>query len=140
MADERIRVVLDTNLLAAARWNPHSASARIIEACIEGRFQACCSEAIQREIRLIMRNVGATGAFARKVSRFLDSATLVEVSDTTSGIPYVEDPEDIKFAALAMACDADYLVTSDEHLLRLGNFGRTSVIKPSAFVREAMGG
>jgi len=53
-------------------------------------------------------------------------------------LPHVEDREDARFLACALAADADYLITSDNHLLRVGNFGRTSIVKPSVFVREAM--
>jgi len=138
MENDRIRVVLDTNLFAAARWNPRSASARIIEACLRGRFRAYYSEQIRREMALILRNIRTGADFAAKVRVFLDAAVCVEPSGELKALPYVEDREDAKFLACALAADADYLITSDEHLLRVGNFGRTSVVKPSAFLREAM--
>jgi predicted nucleic acid-binding protein len=35
----------------------------------------------------------------------------------------------------AVASESEYLVTGDNHLLRLGHFGGTKIVKPADFLR-----
>ena len=44
-----------------------------------------------------------------------------------------DDPEDDKFLECAQLAEAGYLVTNDDHLLRLGSFDGTRILKPSEF-------
>lgn len=42
----------------------------------------------------------------------------------------------MKFLVCAVSADADYLISSDDHLLALGTGGRTEIMNPGAFWRE----
>lgn len=44
------------------------------------------------------------------------------------------DPKDCKFLALAMACDAGILVSSDDDLLTLKNWHGTRIVSAAAFL------
>jgi len=126
------RVVLDTNTFVAARFNPRSASARIIDLCIEGRCQAILSAKLRAEIESVLRRVRAGEEFRAKVQNFLGGARVVRVARE---LPLVmEDPEDNKFLNCAIQGGASYLVTSDHHLLKLGDYLGTRVCKPSQFL------
>ncbi len=46
-----------------------------------------------------------------------------------------EDPEDNKFLECALEGKADYLITSDRHLLELGEFAVTKICKPTQFLK-----
>ena len=132
---KRPRVVLDTNTFVAARFNPGSASARIIDLCIGGECQALLSAKLRAEIESVLRRVRAGEEFRAKVRAFLRSAEVVRVARE---LPLVmEDPEDNKFLNCALRGKADYLVTSDRHLLKLGEFSGTKICKPSQFLRLA---
>jgi putative PIN family toxin of toxin-antitoxin system len=49
----------------------------------------------------------------------------------------VRDITDREFLALALAADADFLVSNDRrHLLPLKRFGRTRIVTPAAFLRH----
>jgi predicted nucleic acid-binding protein len=48
------RVVLDTNVLVAAAYNPDSASRRVVEACLGGELTAVLSPALRREYEFIL--------------------------------------------------------------------------------------
>jgi putative PIN family toxin of toxin-antitoxin system len=125
--------VLDTNLFVAAYWNKHSASADILEACLRGEAQIFYSSQIRNEIRLILRNIKAREAYKQEVETLLSRGTEVMAPGTLSVV--TDDPDDDKFVECAMLAHADYLVTSDEHLLRLGCFGETGIVKPAEFRR-----
>ena len=128
------RVVLDTNTFIAARFNPGSASARIIDLCIGGECHALLSAKLRAEIESVLRRVRAGEEFRAKVRRLLRSAEVVRVARE---LPLVmEDPEDNKFLNCALRGEADYLVTSDRHLLKFGDYLGTKVRKPSQFLRE----
>jgi uncharacterized protein len=45
-----------------------------------------------------------------------------------------EDPSDDKFLALAVAGKADFIISGDEHLLRLKTFSRTKIVAPGEFL------
>ena len=123
------RLVLDTNTFVAARFNPRSASAQIIDLCIEGECQAVLSTKLRAEVELILKRVRADEDFLEKMRRFLESAEVVRIARE---FPFImEDPEDNKFLNCAIRGKADYLVTSDRHLLKLGDYLETRVCKPS---------
>jgi predicted nucleic acid-binding protein len=52
----------------------------------------------------------------------------------------VSDPNDAFLLAMALAGDADYLVTGDRRagLLQSGSTGRTLIVTPAAFCAEAL--
>lgn len=80
-----------------------------------------------------MRNIRAPEAYRREVRNLLEKGTEVTVSQRLSVI--AEDPEDDKFLECALEAGADYLVSSDDHLLRLGSFEGTRILKPSEFIK-----
>ena len=127
----RPAVVLDTNLFVAAYWNRHSASADILRACLEGRARLYYTRQIRREIHLILRNISAPERYRRQVDDLLERGTEVPAAGGLSVV--AEDPEDDKFLECARLAQADYLVTSDDHLLRLKQFEGTKIVKPTEF-------
>jgi hypothetical protein len=50
-------VVIDTNVFAAALFNPRSASARILEGIREGRFRLIWNQPTRRETEMILRRI-----------------------------------------------------------------------------------
>ena len=134
MVEQRKKVVLDTNLFVAAFWNRRSASARIIERALEGEFDVCYTPQMRAELGLVLRKIRVAQPYVERVGRLFDEAVCVE------GRPapvYTEDREDQKFLECAVAADADYVITSDEHLLRLKRVGNTAILTPTRFVKEA---
>jgi len=131
-----LKVVLDTNLFVAAYWNRQSASAKIIQACLAGELQPCYTPEIERELWVVIRNIRAREDYAAVVSNFIGRAAPV---DPWAQVEVrTEDPEDQKFLVCAASADADYLITSDDHLLKLRTVGKTAIIKPAAFWRDVL--
>lgn len=127
-------MVLDTNLFVAANWNRGSSYARIIHQCLEGRLQPVVSKPVVREMHRILRQVRARPETLRSFDRFLDAAA--EVEPRAVGVR-AEDPDDQKFLECA-AAGADYLISSDIHLLSIREVDGVPILKPSEFLaREA---
>jgi predicted nucleic acid-binding protein len=97
------RVVLDTNVLVAAAYNPRSGSRHVVEACLDGGLTAVVSPALRLEYEF-------------------------EPAQTLRVVP--DDPEDDKLVAAARAARA-VLVTNDAHLLALAGFEGLEVMRPA---------
>ncbi|MDH3717763.1 MAG: putative toxin-antitoxin system toxin component, PIN family [Planctomycetota bacterium] len=124
------RVVLDTNVLIAAARAPRSASRKIVEACLDGQATAAISQALRREYELIIRQALAGVPYCDQLRQFMDGCLSVEPDSVPRVVP--DDAEDDKLVALAIAADADILVTSDNHLTSLDMAGKTPILTPGA--------
>jgi predicted nucleic acid-binding protein len=132
-----IVLVVDTNVLVAAGFNPGSASARIVEGVRSGALRMAWNEATRREIERVVRRIPPLRSLS------LDPLFLPEhryEGETDPGwFAHVPDPDDRKFAALARAAGA-ILVSSDDHLLRHVREGELVVLTPGALWRRWCGG
>ena len=124
-------VVLDTNVFVAARFNPRSASAQILEAVRDGRLSMIWDDATRREIEHILGRIpplrarGISDVF-RPEDRFTEPTHPERFS-------MVADPDDRKFAALAAAAGAT-LISNDEHLLGWRDRLEIPIVSPGEFV------
>ena len=99
--------------------------------CLQGELRHLCTPAVARELRRLVAQVGARPGFIRLVEQYLSTAEVVE----PVAVPErAADPEDQKFLECA-AAGADYLVSSDNHLLDVRGAGRALVVKPGRFLR-----
>lgn len=133
VSDNRIKVILDTNVFIAAYWSPRSASARIIRACIEGGLRAVYTPQIRRETLTMLRRARTSAAYARSLEEFWSAAE--EVKGVSAGGVRADDPDDQKFLEAALGGEADFLVTNDAHLLKVEYLGSTQVLTPASLVR-----
>lgn len=121
-------MVLDTNVFVAAYWNRRSASAAVLSACLDGRLHLYYSEQIRREMKLILRSIRAKDDFVRRVEKILAAGAEINVPGHLRVSKH--DPEDDKFLECALYARAHYLVSNDEHLLSIGEFEGTRILKP----------
>lgn len=133
MSDDRVAVVLDTNVFVAAYWAPGSASARIVRACIEGTLRALYTAESRNETLAVLRQMKIPEDYVRRLDVYWERAELVE-SAPVDDVP-IDDPEDRKFLEAAMGGEADFLVSNDEHLLSVGYVGRTEILTPRSLAR-----
>jgi predicted nucleic acid-binding protein len=126
------KVVLDTNILVAAGFNPASSSARIVEAIQDGRMQLVWNEATRNESRKIVERIPhlTWQTFEALFRRGMEFTGAVDPGRYS----VIADRDDRKFAALAAAAGAA-LVTNDEHLLSVRRDLGVMVLTP----REAVG-
>lgn len=126
-------VVLDTNVLVAAGFNPRSASAKIVDAVTQGQLRMVWNDATRREIERIIQQIPPLRAYA--VAHLFRLPDRFTTATRPEGFACIPDPDDRQFAALAHAADA-VLVSNDEHLLRCWDWMDATVLTPGAFWRR----
>lgn len=108
------RVVIDTNILVAADFNPDSHAAQIIERVRSGSLDLIWHQKTKAEYHRIINQIPPLSW-----SNFEDLFTSNNEfkNDIMSGnFQFIVDPDDRKFAALAAGSNA-VLISNDQHLL-----------------------
>lgn len=139
-----MRVILDTNVLLGALISPAGPPDTIYRAWRAARFELVTSVAQLDELRRVSRYpklktilpAHRVGTMVNNMQRAIVLAPLPPLPD---GIE-VRDPNDAGLVAMALAGEADYLVTGDRRagLLQRGSLGRTRIVTPVVFCAEAL--
>lgn len=133
-----IRAVLDTNVLVSATIVPQGYAARTVSLWEKRRFVPLLSpllleelDAVLRYPRIRRRHGWSEEQISGYVSRLKDLAVLTPGQVVVSAVP--QDPDDDVLVACALEGKADYLVTGDQHLLRLGSYEGIQIVTPAVF-------
>ena len=124
-------IVIDTNVFVAAGFNPRSASARVLAAVRQGRFQLIWNKPTQRETEMILRRIPRLD-WEKVANLFQPEGEFTGPVDPGTFV-LVRDPDDRKFAALSAAAKRP-LVTNDNHLLADRNIIGIDALTPRAFL------
>lgn len=122
-----MRFVFDTNVLINGFDDDFSAPAKLINAVRDGEITALVTHKIGKEYRLILRRLINDPTYTHKIQDFLDMAEEVKWADTEV---VIDDREDYKFIQAAVGGKADAIVTSDRHLLDVGEVDTIRMITP----------
>jgi hypothetical protein len=134
----KYKIVVDTNLFVAAFHNPNSASAQIVNMIARRDLIFVWSESMRNEILTILEKSQAKSKFISKVrNKMLRPENMVEPTVKVKEVH--EDPDDNKFLEAALAGEVDYIVTSDQHLLKLGKFQEIPILMPTKFWQVVRG-
>jgi uncharacterized protein len=117
-----VRVVVDANVFVSALISPDGASAEIVQAWADERFDLVVSEALIFELDEVLTRP----KFRRWISES-DAAEFVAglaaaselAMDPPDPSPVAPDAADDYLIALARTAGADYLVSGDHHLTEL---------------------
>ena len=136
-----MRVVLDTNVLLSALISPHGPPDAIYRAWRAARFELVTSAAQLDELRRASRYPKfKTVLQPHPVGTMVNNLQRAVVLDQLPAGIEADDPSDAFLLAMAIASEAEYLVTGDHRagLLRRGSVGRTRIITPAVFCAEAL--
>lgn len=133
-----MRVVLDTNVLISAVIStgvPYD----VVVAGYDGEFQLIVSEATVTEFRETLQKYpdrfGLTDEEIRtEVETLQYFAEFVDPDEEVNAVE--DDPDDDKFLEAAVAGDARYLVSGDQHLLALDSFRDVEIVTPRTFYEQ----
>jgi len=133
------RVVLDTSTLVSAALRvgsvPHQALLKAVSS-----WELCASSATLNELEQVLKR--------DKFDRYLDAETrlsfvalirqhthlfAVQEADEPSVQPACRDPKDNKFLPLALVCEADAIISSDNDLWALNRWRSIPVLTPAGF-------
>lgn len=127
-----MKVVIDTNILINASEDDYNYGNRIINNVLEGKIEAFANVQTIRENRLIAHRKITDVEYLAKLESFFDTVQQVD----GQRIHVVEDEEDNKILASALAAHVDYLVTSDWHLLKIEQYEGVRIVSPQGFWAE----
>lgn len=109
-----MKIVLDSNVLVSS-LGKRSRLRPIWEAFINGQYQLIVSEDIIKEYEEIIHEHSAPGAAELVMEVLIESPDVITQKVYYNWNVITSDPDDNKFFDIAVAADADYLVTNDRH-------------------------
>ena len=134
------QIVIDTNVLVAAIRSQRGASYRLLmQLGADPRWQMNLSTPLVLEyVEVIMREGKRLGYSEANLNKFLDSicATGCERAVYFSWRPYLRDPDDDFLLDLAVAANADHIITHNKrHFAESGKFGIV-ILTPREFLQK----
>lgn len=137
-----MKVVLDTNVfISGLFWTgtPH----KIIKAAENKKITIVMTPEILSELVGVLEREKFTPLF-REAGTTLDEVikkvtALVKIFPSSVEFNVIkEDPTDNKFLACALAAQASFIVSGDQHLLKLKSFGKIPILTPRQFLNQAI--
>ncbi len=125
-----MKIVIDTNVLINGIKDEYSYEKKIIDAVISGEVEAYANKQTLRENKLIVSQLINNPEYERELNAFFGQVNWVV---NRRQIRIVDDPEDNKILESAVEAKADYLISSDNALLKIGEYNRIKIVNPSEF-------
>ncbi len=136
-----MRIVLDSNILFSALISPHGPPDRIYRAWRASRFEIVTSQLQLDEIRRASRySKLQTVLQPARVGTMINNLQRAIVLENLNLEIEASEPNDAFLLAMALAGEADYLITGDRRagLLERGNIKRTRILTPTDFCSEVL--
>lgn len=141
---DKLRVVIDTNLMISAAIVPNSIPDKIVKAWLNDVFVLLTSREQLDEMQKVSlkAKLQSYTSFSEHASELIE--TLEFVTETVQpllnkDLPiHSRDPKDDFIIACALGGNADYIITGDDDLLVLNNdakLGKLKIITASEFLR-----
>ena len=130
-----LRAVIDTNCLLAS-LNPNSPYHRLYLLFASEAFDWILSNEILTEYEEVLTREYTASTAKRVIEILLTAPTTAQKEDYYKWQLIEVDPDDNKFADVAIAANADYLVTNDRHFeaLKQLEFPRVPVVSLQEFL------
>ncbi|MFA6065470.1 MAG: putative toxin-antitoxin system toxin component, PIN family [archaeon] len=130
--DERLKVVLDTNILISASFwfgNPR----QIIDFAFGGKFLVYSSDNLIQEYKnSIIRDFAETLEGAEERANFF--LAFLEIVEPKEKVLACEDLDDNKVLEVALEVKANYIVSGDKHLLKMQEFRGMKILNAKDFL------
>jgi len=131
-----MKIVLDSNILVAAIGR-RSNYADIWKSFISQKYTLIISDEIVYEYEEILQLRSAKGASDIVIEIIMESSNVFYQQIYYSWNAIKQDPDDNKFFDIAVAGNADYLVTNDAHfnILKQLSFPKVTIITAEDFLK-----
>ena len=133
-----IRIVLDTNTIISAIGWKHSKPRRILEACLSGKYLLVESSGLLKEFVAVMERP-KFGFISEEQKKELWARLInyCEIVEPTKKINIIKsDPSDNKVLECALEGKAQYIVSGDNHLLRLKVYMGIRIVTAAEFLES----
>jgi uncharacterized protein len=129
-------IVVDTSVLIGALLKPSSIPAQALDYARAHFTLAVSTETLTELAKVLSRDYLARYRTADEREQFLILySELAEIVPITEHVTDCRDPKDNKFLDLALAANAQILVSSDSDLLVLHPYRNVSILTPSEFLK-----
>lgn len=129
------KVVIDTNVLIAATRNKESFSRKIINMAVNGDILPYATRKVLDENRALLEK--AVSWQDELIDRYF---TVVQEVVERYDLKVVDiDPEDDKYINAALSAGAEYIITSDKHLLFYDKYENINIVSPKKFYEDMVG-
>jgi putative PIN family toxin of toxin-antitoxin system len=130
-----MRIVLDSNVLIRA-IGKNSNFRPIWTAFLSGQYQLILSDEVVYEYEEIIQLNSAPGASKIVMEVLIESQNVINQQIYYSWNAIKKDPDDNKFFDLAIAGNADYLITNDAHfnVVKKLTFPKVRIISAEEFL------
>lgn len=126
-----LKLVIDTNVLIDASEDYYRYANRILDLALAGSIEAYANQATLRENKLLVNRKITDEGYLKKLEYFFDAVKPVSSGSNLDVV--TDDREDNKILESAVAAQADYLITSDHHLLKLEKYRGVQIVRPAQF-------
>lgn len=131
-----MRAVIDTNIFVSGIFWEGNSCSKIIKAWTTGNFTLVSSIPIIGELTRILRTFKIKmdeDIITEWQNMILENSIIVEPIERLNIVK--ADPEDNKFFEAAIAGNADYIISQDNHLLEIGSYDGIEVLSPIQFLK-----
>ncbi|MDD2531719.1 MAG: putative toxin-antitoxin system toxin component, PIN family [Candidatus ainarchaeum sp.] len=130
--DERLKVVLDTNILISASYwfkNPK----KIIDFVLNKEIIVYSSTELIKEYKnSIIRDFDETEEIVGKKAAFFES--IFQLIQPTQRVFACEDKDDNKVLEVALEANAEFIISGDKHLLKMNKFNGVKIVTARQFI------
>ena len=130
-----MRIVIDTNVIASAVFfggKPY----QLLRYIMEGRVNGVASKEIVDEYEEIVLRLKRKYPAVSTMIPFKDILSRFEIIRVSSDIHVSRDPDDDKFISCAVDGKCIYIVSGDNDLLSVGNYGNIEILAVVDFLHR----
>jgi putative PIN family toxin of toxin-antitoxin system len=126
-----VKIVLDANVVIAA-FASRGLCESVVELCLHSHEIVLSEELLEEIVRNLRQKIKLPGNIVEDISKLLrEHASMV--SSVPLAAEVCRDQDDVKILGLAVAANADYIVTGDKDLLVLKKFQGVPIVTPRLF-------
>lgn len=134
-----MRAVIDTNVLISGFISRESYPAKLVDGWIEKRFEPVVSEEIIKEYREVFARdrfsaLGSVEERLKLLGTLLSFEHVVLVNPQERICMVKDDPRDDIFLECAAAGECEFIISGDQHLLKLKQYKNIKVITAKEFI------
>ena len=136
---KKTKVVINTNVIVSA-FGWHGTPEKIVRLIITGKIQNFITMEMLAEVARVVSYPKLKFPESLQVEiieTIFSFSKIVEVRELVDIIK--DDPEDNKVLECAISAGSEFIITGDNHLLRLENFKGIEILTPDSFlIRKGM--
>jgi len=126
-----VKIILDANVVIAA-FASRRLCESVVELCLHSHEIVLSEELLEEIVRNLHQKIKLPGNIVEDISKLLrEQASMV--SSVPLAAEVCRDPDDAKILGLAVAANADYIVTGDKDLLVLKKSQGVPIVTPRLF-------